>query len=508
MATKIAKTTYRLLNKRLQQVLKGEKPRELKKRQFFYLCREAFQKEWGLTEVDYKGKNPYVPWGNMVNKWALNRCSLLGKETGRFWDVLSALNIWPHERGVCYKYFLGGSKEVLVSHKNRDEMVEGCSFVVVLEKQSIAEDLFNALVKEGYRANVIAMGGHDTGTVQAMAADINDLMEQEESTNFFVLSVHDYDLDGAMMVDEARRWFPHTIDCGLNREFFTYNGLEIDKDKKDWGMVETVNIEKNPSEIIFSLPEYNDKDREFFLTEKTSQKSWKGHRIEIDNVFAKHDIKPFVNYIKWRLEDVPCWDLTRIGVEEQELEEPENHYEDTLYWHTNAVRKKYDEKTTALSKQYNAVLEIVKNTMTLPKEYSDLRRKHWIIDDKYVMQLRELKSDDLDNLRREFKGQMEMKWKDSYQEKVDEEINEKLKCWEDDITTAKEDIENRVEELQEELNTAKEKDKWLTMFKKELGEIDFGEDEVDKVEIPDPVEELDEVIKVLMRYKLELEGKI
>jgi hypothetical protein len=74
-----------------------------------------------------------------------------------------------------------------------------------------------------------------------------------------------------------------------------------------------------------------------------------------------------------------------------------------------------------------------------------------------------------------------------------------------DVTTAGEDLQSKVDELQGQLNKAKRDDPNLDQFKKELDDINWGKEELDKIEPPDEAESIREVIAALNKRLTELE---
>lgn len=513
---KFTSTTWRLLNERLQSVLAGGVPKWSRKRTFYYACRIAFQQEWKLKEIDLTGNNPYASWGTSVNNWASKHCNILNVPEGRFWEVLGKLNIWPHERGICFRHETIDSRvdlqEIMVNHETKEKIQANCSFIIVSEKETLCRELWSVLSSEGYRATIIAMGGHSTGTVQSLVAEVADELQRLNAENFFILSLHDFDLDGVMMVATLRKWFPWVIDIGINRGFLQFN--KIDKDRLIW---ETVINRKDIIQLrnfADDAPEYTSRDLTRLHGKLTDVKRWEGKRAEIDSIYAKYGIDPFVNYIKDQLKDIACWDLTRIGITEFELEEPINYYEDAIEKLEDKIGLTYGLRTYELSKNLNRVIGVVKNTLSLPDEFTDLQDKYrgkektrWTYQRGsvyYRYTKSEILGEDLPNLISEHSEDMYRSWIPDYEDDL-KEVNDHLTCYKGDITTAKEDVESQVNDIQEQLDDDKEHDDTLKEFTEKLEDVEWGEDELKEIEIPDPIEEIETVIMALEVLKEELQ---
>ena len=254
MTTKIMKTTWRLLQDRFSLALKGDTPVRVEKNQFYYVCRKAFQDEWDLTEVDITGVaegrvNPRKSWGQAVNAWAEKKCTRLGVPEGRFWDALYKLNIHPHHRGTCLLTTRSGStREVVVKHDTKREIKANCSFIIVSEKRSKVQDIVDAIRSKGYVVNILSGRGHATGAVQAIVAEIADIIRTQEAENFYILHLHDYDLDGIIMLQTLRKWYPNVIDIGINKAFLQFNDIEKEEDLEK--LFERVRIKKHPTELM------------------------------------------------------------------------------------------------------------------------------------------------------------------------------------------------------------------------------------------------------------------
>lgn len=490
---KFTKTTWRLLNERLQMVLAGGTPPWTRKRTFFYRCRLEFQKEWDLIEVDLA--NPDKSWGTAVNSWALKHCAELDIKEGRFWEVLSKLNIWPHERGVSFRNFGGYMKEGLVNHETKDEIMKDCSFIVVNEKETLCKELWEALDKSGYQGTIISVGGHNTGTVQSIAADVADELQRLKAENFFILNLHDLDLDGLVMLMTLRKWLPWVIAIGVNRDFLKFNG--IDKDQLIW----EARISKKDipmlREFVKSAPEYDDEDLAILHGEKIGPKRWQGKRIEIDSVFAKYGVEPFLNYLMEKIKDVPCWDLTRIGIDKQSLEEGDNLYKEAVneIWLTACAT--YQNKAKQLTETFNDIHTIVNKTLPRNRIFVELENSHFNMDETYKIRWRSLKSKKLEELNVSHKQDIDKKWVYDFESTLDEQVNSKLTCWAGDVTQAQKEIEEKLDEIQTDLDEAKEDDSRLKTFKAELEKIDWGKAELEKIEAPDPIDEIEKVIRAL-----------
>jgi DNA repair exonuclease SbcCD ATPase subunit len=229
--------------------------------------------------------------------------------------------------------------------------------------------------------------------------------------------------------------------------------------------------------------------------EQVGKNEWRGKQIEIDAIHVQYGIKPFVDYIESRLEDIACWDLTRIGIGKQELFEPPNEYENLIQEKEDKAIEAYKEKLEDISENYSKILSIVENTLTQPTEYLKLRKEYFTEDNQLI---------NIEPLRLDYMNQIDKKWVNGYQSSLDKHVNDKLKCWNGAVNTASDKILAIKAGLQSELDKAKTDDPDLDDFKDDLEDIDWGEQELKAIPTPDPVEEVLKVIKSLLDYLKEL----
>ncbi|GAJ05480.1 unnamed protein product, partial [marine sediment metagenome] len=86
-------------------------------------------------------------------------------------------------------------------------------------------------------------------------------------------------------------------------------------------------------------------------------------RIEIDAIEVMYGIQPFIDYALMKIEEeCQVWDLSRIGVDEFELEEPEDHYDTLVNKFERNVGRAYGKKLNALGKSMNKIIDVVKDT--------------------------------------------------------------------------------------------------------------------------------------------------
>jgi gas vesicle protein len=190
--------------------------------------------------------------------------------------------------------------------------------------------------------------------------------------------------------------------------------------------------------------------------------------------------------------------LTRINIGEQSLREPNSKYDEAIIEKENEVYNAYHDKEKNLSENLNKILDTVRSTLTMPPEYSALKQKYFENGTIYG------KLKPIDPLKEEYKEQIDREWVDDYQDDLDE-INDKLDCYDGKLATARKDIEDAVKDLQDQLEEDKANDEDLAGFREKLGKIDWGEKELEKIQIPDPVEEMRKVIVALQDCIAEIE---
>jgi len=289
---------------------------------------------------------------------------------------------------------------------------------------------------------------------------------------------------------------------------------KIDKDLLIWEARVSKKDVPRLREFVESASEYDNEDIAKLHGEQTGPKRWLGKRIEIDSVFDKYGVKPFFNFIMEQIKDVPCWDLTRIGIEKQELEEGDNLFDEVRDDFNTEVGRAYGEKSVELSQTAEKIREVVNSNLRLPVEFSRLQEKY--VDETGERGFLRYSDDEMKNYWTydevkvktvdEVYGRhsTDKDYKTEYQEKLDKEVNENLECWKGDVSTAAKDIEKKVEDLQNDLDSDKENDSDLERFEKELGKIDWGAADLGGIKPTDPAEEIDMVIEALETLKGEM----
>ena len=501
--------TRRLLDERLEMVKRGETPPFTDIRHFFYECRNKFLRENPeLTEIDSKSKHQYEDWQNTITAWCMKRCKEFDINEEDWWHLRDQLNIFAEGRAVCE----GESGKFLIDRETRLRVAEKCSFILLCEKKTVTRELLEKLRGEGYRLNIISTGGYSPSDVIESVIAVAEELDVEKPT-FYFLVLHDYDRDGLKIYYKLKRRYQGVIDIGVNRELIEYL-KEVGYDARlVEEKVENKNFQGELKEWIETSDDYTIEDFNYVQGEQVAKKRWVGKRIEIDAIHVQYGIEPFIKYTLKKIEEeCPYFDLTRIGVEEFELREPTNHYEEAVKSFENRVADAYGYKLMEISKPLNSILDIVRKTAVQPREYSKLEEEHredkvkerWEVsrgDERWIRAVKPVKG--VEELKEEFKTQIEKRWKDDYVGDLDE-INEQLKCYEGDVREAKEDLEKRVSDLQQKLSNAKKSDLDLKKFKMSLDEIDWGEEELEEIELPDEAEEIRLVINALQQRLVEL----
>jgi hypothetical protein len=501
------------LSERLQSVKDGVIPPRSDLRHFFYEVRNRFLRKYpGIPNIEFDSKAKestkfYASWSRVVTDFCAEHAVDFDIDPKRWWLIRDKMNLFAKGKAICESE----SGQFIVDSESRGKVAEGCSFILVCEKVTVSEELVKNLREEGYKLSLVSSGGKDPADVkEALIQAVDDL----EVENFYVLHLHDFDLYGVEMYFELRSHYDKVIDVGVNSRFLEVLGNMDRRLVEEQSLNKSVHLalqESIKNHARFN-PEYTDDDYQYMQGESVGDKEWRGKRIEIDAVHVQYGIKPFVDYIESRLEDIDCWDLTRIGIDEQELEEPPNEYRSLISKMEDDVGRAYGEKLDELSENYNEVLKVIQDTLTQPPEYSELRHKFvdteatdfssWQVKNSdgtsYKYDQRPLKN--IHPLKEKYSKQISREWRDDYKGDLDERVNDKLECWDEDVSTAEEDIENIVEELQDNLDEDKANDSDLEEFKKKLESIEWGEEELDAIEVPDPIEEIRRVINALEEF--------
>ncbi len=482
-----------LLRERLALVKKGETPEFTTIRHLYYQAKKLYkdltdEDEVPGTETNYIGA---------LNKFCQKHAPELGIPEAFWWLLRDKMNIRAKGIAVCE----GEAGSFKIDHTNRERVQKNSSFILLCEKDTVSEELLEELRKIGYKVNLVSSQGQNTADAKAaIISAVADL----DMDNYFILYLHDYDWAGAEMFFNLYSYHPKIIDLGVNEHFL--KTMKISKRKVE----ERVKVKTQRRKLARYIKEYKYADivdLDYIcgkLDPETGKRDGNAKSINLDNVHVYYGIKPFVEYIKLRLEDIDCWDLTRIGIEKKALKEGDNLYEEAIneVWLTAAAS--YKIKSGELSATFNDIHKIIGKTLTRNKKFAELEDKHFNMDEGFKTRWRSLKNDDLEHMRVSYKTVMEKKWVKDYAGKIDKEVNEKITCWPEDVTKAKDYIEKLVDETQDKLDKAKKDDPLLYTFKEKLGKLDWGEDELKEIEAPDPIGEMQKVIKALYKRIQEL----
>jgi len=502
----------------MEMVLNDQTPRWADLRNFYYECRNVFLRENpDRLEIDTETKTPYSSFLDVIKYWCQKKSPEFDISPALWWRVREGLNLWPEGKATCWT----SDDNFLVTHETRSRVTKGCSFLLVCEKRTVSRELLQTLEAKGYKLNLIATVGHSQSDVQEAVLEIKEAIDGD-TENFYVLILHDYDLDGVRIFHTLKQRYGAVIDVGVNGEFIQWIRENSNFDPRL--LEEKVLNKKYRRDLracMIDSPEYTEEDFNYlqgdpFLTlargkEKTH---YGGKRIEIDAIHVQHGIDPFVNYILYKIDrECKVWDLSRIGVEEWGLDEPENHYGDAISQLQHDVGKAYGKKRHELSKTYHKILAIVKDALPLESDFTELDEKHRGTisygnpsvrvngQHAYRYEVKDVKG--IFKLEAEYEEQIIREWAEDYQDRL-REINGNVTMYRGDVREGEADLAERVEILQGELNAAKENDPDLEAFKDKLDEADWGEEELEAIEITPPAEEVRSVIEALQEYLEEL----
>lgn len=494
-------TTRSILQERLELLRKETTPPWTDIRHFFYNCRFTFLAKYkDLEEPDSESKTLYADWqGNCMGNWLKDHCEEFDIPPELYWRLREKLNIWPEGKATCE----GRADKFLIEKKTRGKVTSGVSFILICEKKTISRELLEVLQGEGYKLNIVSTGGHSPSDVQEVVLQIAEEMSENEDATFYILVLHDFDRDGIHIYFTLKERYPGVIDIGLNQEFIQYLislgdfELRLVQEK-----VLNRNYRTELEKKIKKSDEYSMEDFDFIQGEAFEtiirgkpKTYYHGKRIELDLIHTQYGIQPFIDYtMKKILKECKIWDLKRIGVTPFSLSEPKNHYKSLINKFEESVGRAYGKKLGKISTPLNDILKIVKDTITQPPEYSELvdehlaskvRRTFTVTDmgtgEGYNYRIQDVKG--VSEITKEYDEQMSRKWIEDYEDDL-EEINEQIPHYEGDVRKGADDLNDQTNELQENLDKEKKHDPDLEPFDRKLWDIDWGEDELKKIEEP------------------------
>jgi hypothetical protein len=505
--------TRRLLNQRLELARQGQLPPFTDIRHFFYECRNVFLRENPqLTEIDSKSKMLYVDWQiGALNQWSVKQCGEFGIPKELYWRVREKINIWAEGKAVCE----GESGKFLVDKETRSRTAKDCSFILLCEKKTVSKELLERLKAEGYKVNLVSTGGYSPSDVQEAVLQIAEELDEEDPT-FYFLVLHDFDLEGVKIFFNLRERYAGVIDVGVNSELIKYLNEQGNFDSR---LIEEQRLNKSlQNQLRLKIEEnksaYTVNDFQYLQGEmQPNGKEWIGKRIEIDAIHVQYGIEPFVKYILKKIkEECEYWDLTRIGITDFELEEPRNPFEAAFTGFNYIVSEKCNATWKRISQPLLTVDKFVAAvTSGFGEGFHKLKVEQGIgatenIYSNSGMQAYEANQQDIDDLKLKFQHGFEKKYAPDYTDEL-EELNDRIHSYDGDITTAINVMLGECADLQSEVNEACGNDAEATKFSEELDQIDWGEEEFDRLPIPDEKEVIRTVINRLQKWLEKLESQ-
>ncbi len=507
--------TRRLLQQRLKTVQTGGVPTWTDLRHFFYECRLVFLRENPtLSEPDSKAKELYRDWEKTIENWCIKTAEPLGVDPDLWWRVRESLNIWPEGKAICE----GEAGSFLVTKQNRARVGEKCNFILLCEKKTVSAELLERLQRLGYKVNLVSTGGMTPSDVQEAVLQIADALPAE--ADFYFLALHDYDLSGIQIYFNLAKRCSSIIDVGVNRQFIDFLKSTVGFDERL--IVEKVknkNFQWKLKELIQKDDQgYTLEDFNWLMGEKVSERNWQGKRIEIDAIHVEHGIEPFVEYIQEKIRECcKCWDLTRIGIEEYELEEPPNPYENAIEYLEQEVSEAYGHKQLGLNRNRRAIDAKIFSAL-YNEEFRELQTtflgdqksehgRNWIISIKdsdgkgWNLPLYSIKG--VPELKEKWETELEREWSDDFEGNL-EELNELGHHYCGDVTHAKEDLDEQHRSMQNSLNEAV---KTVVEFDEELEEIVWGKEELEKIQPKTLEEDLKTSIEALQEWLKEIQAE-
>jgi len=494
--TKFNALLYQLLDERLRTVENGGTPTFTDMRHMFYECRNKFLKKYlELTEIDLEG-DQYSGFEHAITYWCQKYCREHGMNEELYWRVREMLNIWAKGKATCE----GEVEKFLIEKNTRERVSKSCSFILLCEKETVSRELMKRLQGEGYKLNIVATGGKSPSDVKEAVLEAVDSFDKDDPT-FYFLVLHDFDIAGVEIFFDLKRHYNNVIDVGVNQEFihsWNCNLRLVEEQVKNKG------FHKKLEEYIQNS-DYTQEDFNYLQGEKVSAKKWIGKRIEIDAIHVEYGIEPFVKYIVDKIQkECKLWDLSRIGVEDFELDEPDNPFEEALKEFNEDILGQVREIEEKIDEPLDTVHNLVWNvTHGFEWDIIHLKNKYGIGYNKEINKY-EVSSDEMSNLERKYQDGFFREYVPDYKDEL-KEINDQIKRYEGDVREGKEDLENQKDDLQKDVDKSAEEDKEVKEFKDELDNFDWGKDEFEALEVPDEKDVIKAVIEKLQGRLEELE---
>jgi hypothetical protein len=213
-------------------------------------------------------------------------------------------------------------------------------------------------------------------------------------------------------------------------------------------------------------------------------------RIEIDSVEAEYGIEPFIDYIQYVI-NTQCktWDLSRIGVDPFNLDEPYNPYEELIADKEGEMTGAYREVYKAYHNNYTVIDRAVNEA---------LKSLYWY-DNYYDVDL----DDILDPVREEWNEDIQRTWVPEYEDQL-REVNDQIVKYEGDPRYGEEDLQSQRDEIQEELEDEVENAEGLEELEETLDDLVYGQSDLEQVEIPSVEKMIEDVIEALTQLKAAL----
>lgn len=505
--------TRKLLNERLAAVLSGATPKFSDLRHLFYECRVKFLKENpDLSEPDSEAKNLYIDWEKVVNNWSRKHAVAMGYTEDLYWRVREKLNIWAEGRAVCQGET--GLDPLLVERSTRTRITEKCHFMLLCEKITVSRELLKDLQEKGYKINLVSTRGHSPSDVQESIMQVAEELGKKLTHGFYVLVLHDYDLEGIQIYLTLRGRFENVIDVGVNKGLLDYlksrsgfdERLVVEKVRYKnyrWNLKEEI----LKAETAYTLEDFD------YLQGSRDDKGWVGRRIEIDAIHVEYGMQPFIEYIENQIsEHCECWDLSRVGVEPFELPEVDNRYEDAIHDFTYAVSEAYGRKSVQLHKNRRIIKDNIDLILSLD-DFSELIRSHLGEQEKTIRFEEEGKTwicpfynvKEVSGLKEKYEDRLKKDFREDFEGDLSS-LNSQITEYYGDVTTAEEDLKSEFEDLKNTVEEAADSDFEDSGFQDKLDAVEWGEEELKEFKPETLGDEVRKVIDGLQKWLEEIEG--
>jgi len=274
---------------------------EISQRMAWYNTVKLYKAKFNTSDIDLKGNSnsQYSKFlkairGFCEGKKNVEKVEKVNPRYGQYWGIFrKALNIEAKGRAIAFGC---AGNDLMVVPSNQYQYIDKGLLCVICEKETLGKKFLKEMENRGWDSKILLIitQGFSACEVIETLLEIKENI-QDGNTNFHVGVLHDNDVAGITIFQDVKKWFPETMDLGINFEMLD----DISPDLWD-NIKEESGLSSNEKKTMINLGLEDDLAR------------LGNYRLELDNLFVNSGIGVFADYAEKVIQrECKVWDLNR-----------------------------------------------------------------------------------------------------------------------------------------------------------------------------------------------------